>query len=275
MKIIICTAVIFAFTPAGFAQIDRILAPLPDGAQTEQQEAALVASLQNGAATTPAAAREADHPAQRLLNAGDILPCLQKQIADYYALKGDFKLDFARPWQPVKLPAEDFEATITDYPGDGVSSAFLVRCKIVSSGKTVGEWQIALHAQLWQQVWGATGRLDRGQALDRSLVAPRTVDVLRDKEAFLPAEASPEAYNMAQSVQEGRPLRKSDVVERPLIHKGQVVEVIARQGLFDVRMKALALEDGGANAIIKMRNTDSQKDFNAQIINENQVQVSF
>jgi flagella basal body P-ring formation protein FlgA len=40
-------------------------------------------------------------------------------------------------------------------------------------------------------------------------------------------------------------------------------------------MKALALEDGGINALIKMRNLDSNKEFDAQILNENEVKVHF
>lgn len=273
MRAFLSTLLIFGFASGGFAQIDRILAPLPNGGQVAQQEAMLVSSLQ-GDAGAPAP-KTADKPATQWLKADDLLQCLEKQLAEYYSLKGDFKLAFTRPWQAVKLPDKAFEVVINDYPGEGVSGSFFIRCKVVSGGETVGEWQLALHGQLWQEVWGALSRLDRGQALDRSLLAVQKVNVLRDKQAFLPAEADPALYEMAQSVPAGRPLTKRDVNERPLIHKGQVVEVIAKQGLLNVHMKALALEDGVLNALIKMRNLDSRKDFNAQIINENQVEVHF
>jgi flagellar basal body P-ring formation protein FlgA len=274
MKTFLCLTLLFAFSRPGFAQIDKILAPLPGGSEMEQREIQLVASIENrpGAISVP---KEDAAPEQQFLKAGDLLARLQQQIADYYALKGDFKLDFTSPWKPVQLPGDDFDVTITDYPGGGLGGTFLIRCKIVSGGNTLGEWQLSLRAQLWQEVWGASAGLDRGQPLDRSLVAAQKVDVLRDKQTFLTTDCDPAAYDAAQNIQPGRPLTKRQVTERPIIHKGQVVEVIAHQGLFEVRMKALALEDGPAKAIIKMRNTDSQKEFNAQIVNENQVQVNF
>jgi flagella basal body P-ring formation protein FlgA len=40
-------------------------------------------------------------------------------------------------------------------------------------------------------------------------------------------------------------------------------------------MKALALENGTAGALIKLRNLESHKEFNGQIINESKVQVQF
>jgi flagella basal body P-ring formation protein FlgA len=40
-------------------------------------------------------------------------------------------------------------------------------------------------------------------------------------------------------------------------------------------MKALALENGAAGDLIRLRNVESRKDFNAQVLNENKVQVRF
>ena len=50
---------------------------------------------------------------------------------------------------------------------------------------------------------------------------------------------------------------------------------MAQQGLLAIRMKALALENGAAGDLIKLRNLESRKEFNGQILNENQVQVHF
>jgi flagella basal body P-ring formation protein FlgA len=40
-------------------------------------------------------------------------------------------------------------------------------------------------------------------------------------------------------------------------------------------MRAIAVEGGPAGAVIRVRNLDSQKEFVAQVLNENQVQVRF
>ena len=277
MKALLCSILVLAAVQAGVAQqgIDRILSPLPSDLEIAKHEGMLIASLQTAVETTPVVGAGRVAAVVRVLKAQEVLTNLTKQIGDYYSLKGVFKLDFARPWQPLKLAGEDFDLVLSDYPEAGISSAFLIRCKVISGGETVAELQLSLRAQLWQEVWGALSRLDRGQLLNASMVALQKVDVLRDKQAYLSSDVDPAVYQMVQEVSAGRPLAKQNVIERPVVHKGQVVEVIARQGSFNVRMKALAMEDGGENAIIKMRNLDTRKDFNAQIINENQVEVHF
>jgi flagellar basal body P-ring formation protein FlgA len=256
MKLLAFAIFFCAFAASAPAQLDKLLAPLPEAA---------------------AAQRDASNPAPKagVLRGDDLLAVLEKQIAEHFPLSGELRLSFARPWQTIRLPAEDFDATITEYAGDGVSSSFSIRCKITSSGETVGEWQLALRAQLWREVWVAQTRLDRGSALDRSMLEARKIDALRDKQTFVSADVDPAAFDVAQSVAPGRALTRRDLVERPLIHKGDVVEVVAARGLLNVHMKALALDSGAAKALIKMRNLDSHKEFNAQVINENQVSVTF
>ncbi len=271
MKSLLCVTVVFLLGAQAFAQIDDILAPVPDDAGVPKQEATAQA-LPKQQAPPPVA--EAPAPTQ-MLTAGDLLERLEKQIADHYSTKGDLKLDFARPWQPVKIPGGDYDVTVSDYPGEGLGAAFLIRCKVISGGQPVGEWQLGLRAQLWQEVWGTTNPLDRGQALDRSLLAVQKVDVLRDKQPYLEADADPALYDAAQGIPAGRPIIKNNVMAHPLIRKGQLVEAVMQNGVLKIRMKALALEDGSANDVIKMRNIESHNEFNAKIINENQVQVQF
>lgn len=256
---------LLALSVTGVAQLDRILAPV----SAENADAAVATK------STPSDSSQPVRRDPRLLTGDDLLPIFEKQLAEHFAINGVLKVGLVRPWQTMKLPDEDFELTITDFPGEGVSSSFFVRCKIVSGGVKLGEWQVALRAQLWQEVWVATGRIDRGQALDRSILTAQKVDVLRERETLLAADIDPTLYEIVQGVGSGRAVAKRDVVERPIVRKGQVIEVTASQGLLAVSMKAQALESGVANALIKMRNLESRKEFTAQIINESHVQVHF
>jgi flagella basal body P-ring formation protein FlgA len=252
------------------AQLDQILAPVPATlAATQPGQSATVSDAQAAAPSAPAVATH------RTLTGDDLINELQKQLVTYFGLKGDLKLSFIREWNAIQLPAKDFDLTLTDYPSQGVTDSFAVRFKISSGGVEVGQWQIGLRAQLWQSVWVTQGRLDRGQALDRTLLNSQKIDILPEKKTLISDDIDPDGFDVAQGIGPGQPLSKQDVIERPLIHRGDVVEVIATQGLLDIHMKALALEDGGVNALIKMRNLDSSKDFNAQILNENEVRVHF
>jgi flagella basal body P-ring formation protein FlgA len=200
---------------------------------------------------------------------------LQKQLVTYFGLKGDLKLSLDRDWNPIPLPGKDLDLTITDYPPDGVTSSFGVGFKVASGGIEVGQWQVALRAQLWQSVWVTQSSLDRGQKLDRSMLTSQKIDVLRARQTLLSDDIDPAGYDVLQGIGPGLAIAKQDVIERPVIHKGDVVEVVAVQGLMDIHMKALALEDGAMNALIKMRNLDSDKGFSAQVLNENEVKVHF
>lgn len=209
------------------------------------------------------------------LDGETLLTEVAKELSARFGVNGELKLSFVRPWNAVQMPAEDFSVTITDAPADGLASSFVVKVKVVSAAETVGEWPLAVRAQLLQEMWAANGRIERGQPLDRSMLAVQKVDVLRDRQAFLSADIDPAAFDTAQAVTSPRLLLRRDLSERPVVRKGQIVEVVAKQGLLAITMKALALEAGATGSLIKLRNVQSLKEFTGQIINESKVQVQF
>jgi flagella basal body P-ring formation protein FlgA len=212
---------------------------------------------------------------RRFLEGESLLREIEKELVNRFGVNGELKLTLVRPWTTVALPAEDFSVTVTDAPQDGLASSFVVKVKVVSAAEVVGEWALAVRAQLLQEEWAATGRIERGQTLDRSVLTVQKVDVLRDRQPFISAEVDPTTLETSQAITAPRLLVRRDVSERPVVRKGQVVEVVARQGLLAISMKALALEAGATGALIKLRNLESHKEFNGQIINENRVQVQF
>ena len=200
---------------------------------------------------------------------------LESELSTRLSLNGELKLALAQPWKELKLPATDFAVTLVELPANGIAGTFIVRVKITSGGETAAETQVALRAQLWQEVWTAASRLERGQLLDRSLLSTTRVDSLRERQPPLLADTDPTNLEVTQSVSASRPLTRRDVVARPLIRKGRVVEVIAQQGQLAITMKAVALESGAGGDLIKLRNIESRKEFSGEILNENRVQVHF
>ena len=253
--VILC--VIALFTNSAGAQIDRLLAPIP----------------------APDVARPSARPvaaaAAHTLGADAFVAELEKELGTRLGLTGELKLTLAQPWKVLKLPAADFAIAISETPASGINGTFLIRAKITSGGDLVSDAQVSLRAQLWQEVWTAASRLERGQALDRSLLSTAKVDVLREHQPPLPADVDPSTLEVAQTVNASRPLTRRDVIERPLIRRGQVVEVVAQQGLLAISMKALALESGAGGQLIKLRNLESRREFSAQILNESKVRVHF
>ena len=210
-----------------------------------------------------------------VLGADAVVAELEKQLGARFAVEGDFKLQLVQAWQPLKLPSEDWQLSIVEFPNSGLESTFYVKVVIRADGGVLVEGQLPLRAQLWQDVWIAASRIERGQALDRGLLAAQKVDVLRSPQPLIPATLDPASCEAVQTIPAGRALTKRDVIPRPIVRKGQVVEVTAVQGMLVVRMKALALESGAAGDLIKLRNLESRREISGQILNESQVHVHF
>ena len=65
------------------------------------------------------------------------------------------------------------------------------------------------------------------------------------------------------------------LARRPLVRKGDLVEVTVSEGRLSLTMKALAMENGAQGDVVTVRNTESRKDFVAVVTHENQVRVRF
>lgn len=265
MKRLFAIASFAVLSAPAFAQLDKLLTPVPPPAVAR-----------TGGSSAAVNGEAAGSPEPRAVLGGEAFAAeLGKELAARLSVTGELKLALTRPWQPVKLPASDFAIAITEFPTGGLSGTFLVRVKVCSGGALIGDWYVPVAAQLWQEVWVASSRLDRGQALDRSLLTVQKVDVLREKQPLIPATTDPGALDLTTSVAAGRPLTRRDVAVRPVIRKGQVVEVVAQRGLLAISMKALALESGATGALIKLRNLENRREINGQIINESKVQIHF
>lgn len=256
------------FASCAFGQLDRLLVPLETPSVIVKEDAPAVAS--------PVPEKTVPRQREILKFTGvDLLAAIKAQVIEHYSLNGELVLDLSRPWSTINVPDADVKVTVTDYPREGVSSSFFIRCKVVSCGQDIGEWQIALRARLLQEVWVASVRLDRGQALDEAMVTAQKVDVLQNRNSLVGTDMNPLLFEVAQSVGVGQALTKRDVMEKPVIRKNQIVEVVASRGTIAISMKAQALESGAARALIKMRNLDSRREFNAQVVDETHVHVIF
>ena len=243
--------------------LDRLLDPLPKDARPPSPSPLL--QTRTAAPARPAFSLTADV----------LVAELEKQVAKHFAAEGELKISIARTWPDLRLPEKDWIVTIAEWPIGGLGSSFVVRIRVVSGNETIVEGQLPLRAQLWQDVWFSTTQLERGQALDRNSLTSQKADVLRERIPLVPANAEPSTLEICQAVGPGRALTRRDVTIRPLIRKGQLVEVFAKSGSFGVRMKALALENGAVGDLITLRNVESQKIFNGHVTHDSKVQVQF
>lgn len=256
-----------AFASVALAEdITSIVAPL------RPETTAAIASLQ--AASPGAVATRQAQP--NVLDERSVLAALEGELTKQLNLDGELRLTFTRPWVAVKLTSEEpWDLRITEAPAGGLSSATLVRFSVQAGERKIGEWQTLVRAQLFKPVWVANRRLDRGQNIDASYCTVQTVDVIREKQALVPAETNLDLYELSQTVSPERALAWRDIALKPCIRKGDKVEVIIKEGLMNISMKAVAMSNGAVGEAILIRNLDTRKDFSAKVTAPNTVQVAF
>ena len=230
-----------------------------------------VAAVRAGEALPPAAGEPA--AAIGPFTRDQLVAALSRDLAGHFNLEGDLQLELVRAWAPPARVAAAWSLTVLEYPSMP-STSMLVRCELRADGETVAETSLVVRAALWRDAWVARQPLAVGEAFDPALLDVRRVDLLREREV-LPAAVGDRSYVFSRSVSAGRLLTWRDLNRRPLVKKGQLVEVSAVEGLLNVTMKGLAMENGAQGDTVTIRNPESRKDFSALVIDENHVQVRF
>lgn len=202
-----------------------------------------------------------------------LMAALTRAIASHFNLEGDLQLELVRPWTPPARVATRWELAVVEYPAVP-SSAMMLRCRVLADAANVAEATFVLRAQLWRDAWATRQPLTTGAAFDVSVLETRRVDLFRERDA-LPAAVGDRSYIFARALPAGRMLTWRDIARRPLVKKGDLVEVSAVEGPLVVTMKALAMESGAQGDTVTVRNPESRKDFAAMVVDENRVQVRF
>ncbi len=202
-----------------------------------------------------------------------VLASLTRDLAGHFKLEGDLQLEFVRPWVPPSRVAGQWNVAIVEFP-QVPSSSMLVRCRILADGQHTADSTLVVRAQHWREAWITLQPVTSGAPFDATLLETRRVDLFRDRDA-VPASVGDRTYVFSRALAAGRLLTWRDIARRPLVKKGQVVEVSAAEGLLQISMKALALENGARGDTVTVRNPESQKNFAATVVDENRVQVRF
>ena len=198
---------------------------------------------------------------------------LIRDLVAHYNLEGDLQLELIRSWEPPSEIARKWTINVIEFPAVAAST-MLLRCRVSADGKVVDEPTIVVRASLWRDAWATREPLMIGATFEPSLLEARRVDMFRERDA-LPAAVGDRSYVFARGVAAGRLLTWADIGRRPLVKRGEMVDVSAVEGALVVTMKAIAMENGAKGDTVTVRNPESRKDFAAMVVDENRVQVRF
>jgi flagellar basal body P-ring formation protein FlgA len=185
--------------------------------------------------------------------------------------RGELEVRCLRAWTPIQVPAEVLTLKVVELPLAGITASFIVRFELRTEREVVGQWQMPLQAQIWNEVWVARSLLARGELLRDADLGKERRDVLTMREAVGASAELPDGIELASSLPQGVILMASHLRLRPLVRRGQVVEAVLQDGGLAVSLKVEALEQGAAGQVIRVRNLQSKREFRGKVANEETV----
>ena len=191
-------------------------------------------------------------------------------LAHRYNTAGELRLSWNRA-RPSAAPA-DADLVIITAPAE-LAPQLLVSVRAIDSEGRATEHTLVLRAELWRDGWALRSPAATAAPLDTNALDIRRYDALRERDA-LPVDTSAE-LNFARNVPAGRLLAWRDVVRRPLVRRGQTIEVLATSGSLTVTLRGVAMADAVRGESVRVRNPDSQKDFVAVVVADSRASVRF
>lgn len=199
------------------------------------------------------------------------LAFLASELKSRFNLDGDLQIDFANAWLPPAGSCKSWKVAILEYPSVAGSS-MIVRFRVQGDSNPFADSTVILRATLWKDAWFAREPLVPGTSLDSTLIEARRVDAFRMRDSIAVGTSDPDLI-VTRTVQAGDMLSWHDMGHRPLVHKGELVDVSACTGMLRVTMKGVALKDGALGEIVTVRNPETLKTIPAMVVGDNRVEM--
>ncbi|MEM7672605.1 MAG: flagellar basal body P-ring formation chaperone FlgA [Verrucomicrobiota bacterium] len=203
----------------------------------------------------------------------EVLATLRESLKKHYQLNGDLRITLLRPWKARPVSSHSWSVELVKVPNDQIEAVSVVRFRILDEGRFAGEHSVTLRCEHWLDVWHTTLPMERQQEVMATLLEPRRVDALSARRDLILASTDLSRYEFRQAVAGDRALTWRDLSVRPHVRRGDAVDVLIKQGAMEISMRGTALENGIAGDLITIRNTSSNKNFQARIVSESLVRV--
>lgn len=188
-------------------------------------------------------------------------------IEQYYSVESSnpaFEIIVKQPDKRTRLAAcnQPLEAFWPYDPGNKKIISVGVRC----DGES--QWKLYLNAELslLEEVAVLTTSVRAGELLDSSMVTTRRINTLKLRSPAIVDIKRYAGMKFNRSLRSGAPLLKSQLDIPATIERGDFITILSGEGIVQVVAKGYALSDGSLHDQIRVRNTDSKKVIQAEVI---------
>ena len=282
----------FCFAVSVQASLDEILAPLPeiDEAELESEEVSASASTTDNnnsssqdrskgtqvAESLPVAIVEkAFVPTRKPITEAVLLKAIEEEVNVLLKPAGQISLSPMRQLPKLSQYDQPFNVVVSRLPGRLSGKSIQLSVQVQNAEGVLGNWDIPFRPHLYSDVWFTMAPLRKGDLAKVSDLEARQVDLLSEPDAVVARLEVLQRHEYRNDLRPGQPLEWTDLVERSLVRKGEIVDVIAYQGMIGITMRAKVQENGVRGDMVFLRNLESNKEFAGEVIDEGRVQVTF
>lgn len=144
--------------------------------------------------------------------------------------------------------------------------AGLVRVELKVKGETCRTLTVTVDTRIYRRVLVTSRAVRRGELLGADLLEPEERDVTLLKDGYF-TEA-----DQVKGLQARRPMNAGEILTRqhsqsvPLVRQGDAVELVVDSGKMQLSTQGVALQDGGAGVRIRVRNQESGKVLQGEVV---------
>ncbi len=199
---------------------------------------------------------------------------LQSALRGAYALPGaeltlSVQLDASVP--PELQPFAD-NARFVNLMLDKTSGRFSV-IALLPSGAPAAQLPLSGQVTAMAEVPVLRDMVTRGQLVGQDLVDYVLVPANRLAGGFVVDVADLVGQAARRTLHPGRPIRRADLMPPIVVAKNKLVSMVYEVGALRLTARGRTLTDGGAGAVIKVLNIDSNRTVDALVIDDNTVAV--
>jgi len=189
---------------------------------------------------------------------------------------GDGKLviePVSRPRELV-LPAGELAVSAALVGAPTASATRRVTVNVVVDGSPAAKVDISLRLRRYAKVAIAVGPIARGAILTPEMVAYEERDCMSLPADVYRERQSVDGLQAQQPIPAHLPLTRRVVAEPPVVHRGDAVTISASSGGIHISLPGVAVEDGRTGEAIRVRNSSSNQEFRATVVDAKTVEAA-
>jgi flagella basal body P-ring formation protein FlgA len=189
-------------------------------------------------------------------------------------MSGVWELVNVRVGKLPKLPEGDLDYRLAPNPSANPSSVNL-NIYLTVDGREEAALRVSGKVELKVMAVVAARRLEKGRKMEAGDLLVTRVSTNRLRTGALTELDSAVGMTSRREIQAGDPIMGRDLYREAIVHRGDVVTILARAGALKVSSTGEARQDGAVGESVKVVNVNSNITIIAKVVGPNTVEVHF